>query len=223
MQRLKETYLETIQAIIPFAGKRLLEIGCGDGARTIQIADCCKEVVAIDPDPALIAKARSLRSKDNIRYQEGSGDALPFDDASFDIVFFTLSFHHIPVDRMTAAIDASLRVLEPSGFIIFLEPAFTGSFFEAEIRFDACDGDERKEKAFAYATMLAHPRLKEIAERSDETIFQFDSPEDFIAFMKPHKSSTEEIHSFLASNNNQLSAKRRINLFQRVIASASQF
>ncbi len=214
MKRIKDNYLDVIETVIPLAGKRVLEIGCGNGSRTIQIAERCREVIAIEPDSELIVEAKSKHLRPNISYEVGSADKLAFDHHLFDIVFFTLSFHHIPIDLMTKAIEEALHVVTENGFIIFLEPAFTGSFFEAEIRFDACDGDERKEKAAAYMAMLLHQRLREIAELTDETIFAFDGVNDFMESLHPKQGSRDEISTYLEKCGYILRADRRINIFQ---------
>lgn len=41
MKRIKDTYLSTIQSLVSLEDKTVLEVGCGDGTRTIQIADHC--------------------------------------------------------------------------------------------------------------------------------------------------------------------------------------
>lgn len=215
MKRIKDDYLKTIESVTPFEGKRVLEIGCGNGSRTIQIAERCREVVAIEPNGLLVAEAKTERGRSNISYQEGSADCLTFEPHVFDIVFFTLSFHHVPTDRMTKAIEEALRVVTDTGYIIFLEPAFTGSFFDAEIRFNACDGDERKEKAAAYTAILSDQHLTEVAELTDETIFSFDGVEDFMTSLQPKKGTKDEIESYLKECDFVLNANRRINIFQR--------
>lgn len=219
MERMKDTYLETIQTVFPLTGKRVLEVGCGDGSRTIQIAQQCSEVVAIDPDIALILQAQGAHERYNISYQEGSANELLFDSRSFDVVFFTLSFHHIPIEHMNKSINEALRVVKLDGGIVFFEPSFDGSFFDAEIQFDACDGDERKEKAAAYAAMLSHPGLNEVCELHDETVFTFDDQADFIKTMHPKQNRNEELLSFLHKHHFILHANRRINIFRPRLAS----
>ncbi len=213
MERIKDGYLDTIQATVSFPGTRVLEIGCGNGARTVQIAEHCSEVIAIDPNIEAIENARIERSRSNISYREGVADQLIFEAQSFDIVLFTLSFHHVPIEKMSRAINEALRVVKSQGHIIFLEPSFTGSFFDAEIQFDACDGDERKEKAAAYVAMLSHPGLQEIVESPDETIFKFNDLNDFIMTMAP-KRNNASLPSFLQSHDYTLHAQRRINIFR---------
>ncbi len=214
MRRIKDTFLTSIQSVISFEDRDVLEIGCGDGTRSIQIATACKQLTALELDAARIEHAKAINIARNISYLTGTASQLPFLDQTFDIVFFTLSLHHIPDHEMSVAIDEAVRVTKPNGHIVFLEPAFEGSFFEGEIRFDACDGDERRQKAIAYAAMLGHTQLKELAELHDETIFSFDSLEDFMETMKPKRGSPYEIQQFLTANQFTLSARRRINIFK---------
>lgn len=88
-----------------------------------------------------------------------------------------------------------------------------GTFFDSELHFDACDGDERKEKTNAYSSMLdAQDLLEKVEEIPDETILQFESYEDFVEVMKPKKNLIE-LKSFLQENNFTLNANRRINIF----------
>lgn len=214
MERIKDGYLETLQKVVSLSGKKVLEVGCGNGSRTIQIADKCSEVFAIDPNKTAITQAKEERSRLNTHYFEGVADNLSFESQAFDLVFFTLSLHHVPKEQMVKAIDEAVRVVRPEGYIAFLEPAFDGSFFQAEICFDACDGDERKEKALAYAAMLSHPGLQEVAELPDETVFQFSSLDDFLTNMNPKKGESVKIKAFLENHKFILNAQRRLNIFQ---------
>jgi ubiquinone/menaquinone biosynthesis C-methylase UbiE len=213
MQRIKEEFLDKLEAILPLSGKEVLEVGCGEGTRSIAIAKRCKNLIAIDPDPELIKKAQVENPSENITYQVGSAEKPPFDNEKFDMVIFTLSLHHVPIDKMKTAIDEAARIVRKDGFIVFLEPEFDGTLFESEIFFDAFDGDERKQKAVAYFVMLDHPKLKEIAEIMDETVWKLDSVDDFIESMTP-KRNIDQLKSFLEKNNYILRAARRINIFQ---------
>jgi ubiquinone/menaquinone biosynthesis C-methylase UbiE len=213
MQRIKEEFLDKLESVISLFGKDVLEIGCGEGTRSVGIAKRCKNLSAMDPDPELIKKAQAENQSENITYAIGSAEQLPSGDKKFDIVIFTLSLHHVPVPKMTTAINEAIRVVQDNGFIVFLEPEFDGTLFESEIFFDAFDGDERKQKAAAYFAMLDHPKLKEVAEIVDETIWKLDSVEDFIQSMAP-KRNVEQLKPFLEKNNYILRAARRINVFR---------
>ncbi len=129
MQRIKDGYLDHIQRIVPLAQKHVLEVGSGDGSRTVQIAQSAAKVTAVEPNKEMMTFARTHHQRPNILYLEGVADALPVSDCTHNVVIFTLSFHHVPADRLKMAIEEALRVSTPDGRIIFFEPTFEGSFF----------------------------------------------------------------------------------------------
>jgi|SRR3989338_1036906 len=214
MKRVKEEFLNKLENIASLKNLDILEIGCGDGTRTAQIAERCNKVIGIEPDAKLIQIAKE-RCISNALFQISAGEEIKFDDNSCDMVIFTLSLHHIPINKMTVAISESIRVVKPDGYIVFLEPTETGSFFEAELHFDASDGDERAEKKAAHAAMLSHSGLHAAEEIADETVFQFDSTDDFIHTMNP-KKNLNELNEFLKAHNYILNAQRRINIFKPI-------
>lgn len=215
MKRIKEEFLDNLETVVRLKNKRVLEIGCGSGSRSIQIAKRAKHVTAIEPSLPSIKEAKKSNYRENIDYQVGRAEKLPYTSKTFDLAIFTLSLHHVPALKIRSAIREAIRVTKKRGHIVFLEPTHEGSFFEAEVRFDACDGDERKEKAFAYYSLLNHKGYEEVAELSDETIFQFDSYEDFVSSMNPKKDK-RGIKKFLEQHHYTLKASRRISVFKVV-------
>lgn len=212
MQRIKEEFLDKLTSKFSLTGKKVLEIGCGGGSRSIKIAALCESLDAIDPDEKSIDSASVNSSAPNITYNQGHAEHLTFNDETFDVVIFTLSLHHVPKKSMNAAIEEAVRVSKSDGKIVFLEPTHQGSFFESEILFGASDGDERMEKAHAYSVMLSNKRLKEVVEIPDETVFKFDSVDDFVTAFAPNKN-LGGIETFLKEHDFILNAHRRINIF----------
>ncbi len=212
MQRIKEEFLDKVEGIVPLGGLSILEIGCGDGSRSVDIASRCQSLTSVEPDENKLKQALA-RKIPNATFRVESGENLSFNDELFDAVIFTLSFHHIPIEKMGLAINEAVRVVCKSGYVIFLEPTEDGTFFDAEIKFNACDGDERKEKIAAYKTMMNHSKLQSVKEIDDETIFKFDSTNDFVESMTPWKNESE-IKNFLEGHNYILRAGRRINIFR---------
>lgn len=208
MQRLKDEFFQKIEAIVPLTGRSALDIGCGDGKRTVEIANRCTTVTGIEPIGEKVTQAKK-RNIANATFIVGSAEKLPFDDQLFDVIFFTLSLHHVPMSLMETAINEAVRVVRPSGYIIFLEPAEKGTFFDAELRFDIADGDERHEKTAAYAAILASKKLRVAEEIDDETLFQYESVDDFIESMAPKKNQSEA-KIFLEKHDYLLNATRRI-------------
>ncbi|HEX5043786.1 MAG TPA: class I SAM-dependent methyltransferase [Candidatus Polarisedimenticolaceae bacterium] len=75
-------------------GRRVLEIGCGDGRLTLRLAGLGAKVEAIDPDVQLVRAARQAlpaRFSTRVRYRVGSVNPLPFRDRTFERVVFAWS------------------------------------------------------------------------------------------------------------------------------------
>jgi ubiquinone/menaquinone biosynthesis C-methylase UbiE len=99
---------------------RVLELGVGTGLNLPHYA-AAAEVVGIDPDPHMLRRARprAAAAPCPVELAEGSAEALPFEDASFDTVVAALSLCTIPDPR--AALREARRVLRPAGRPLFLE------------------------------------------------------------------------------------------------------
>ncbi|HTU33812.1 MAG TPA: methyltransferase domain-containing protein [Candidatus Acidoferrum sp.] len=96
---------------------RVLDIGCGTGTfvTVIKRSHPSVDVVGLDPDPKALARARrkAARAGVSVRFDEGFSDHLPYPDASFDRVFSSLMFHHIPDDQRPNSLREIRRVLKP--------------------------------------------------------------------------------------------------------------
>jgi 2-polyprenyl-6-hydroxyphenyl methylase/3-demethylubiquinone-9 3-methyltransferase len=101
------------------AGKHALEVGCGGGFLCEEIARMGFEVTGIDPSMRSIESAEShAKSNDlNIRYEAGSGEALPYQDNTFDIVFCCDVLEH--VENVQKVISEISRVLAPGGTFFY--------------------------------------------------------------------------------------------------------
>jgi SAM-dependent methyltransferase len=74
-------------------------------------------VIGIDPDPKALSRARRKAAKAavSIQFDQGFGDNLPYTEASFDRVFSSFMFHHLPPAEKGNTLCAVRRVLKPSG------------------------------------------------------------------------------------------------------------
>ena len=73
-------------------GKRVLDLGCGDGRFALAIAPIAASVDGLDPDPESISVARkSARTGGigNVTFEVGAAQRLPYPDASFDVVILS--------------------------------------------------------------------------------------------------------------------------------------
>jgi len=75
-------------------GRRILEIGCGDGRLTRQLAPLASNVVAIEPDSARIALARKLAKAvgiSNVSFRVASAESLRVGGGPFEVALFSWS------------------------------------------------------------------------------------------------------------------------------------
>src|SRR6476620_8820979 len=73
------------------AGQRVLDVAAGNGNATLAAARRFAEVTSTDYVPALLARGRERAAADGLAvdFREADAEALPFDDASFDVVLST--------------------------------------------------------------------------------------------------------------------------------------
>jgi len=102
------------------AGGEVLEIGAGTG-KNFSLYRAAEQVVALDPDPAMRDRAldAALEARVPVEVVEGDGMALPFPDASFDAVVFSLVL--CTVADLGRALAEARRVLRPGGTLRFYE------------------------------------------------------------------------------------------------------
>jgi SAM-dependent methyltransferase len=139
--------------LLPATGRRLLDIGCGAGKFTRLMAQRGAEVSGIDANPEVIGQAQRAAAEAGlaIAFYQGRGEALPFADASFDIVVFSNSLHHM--GDMDGALGEAARVLTPSGWLYVMEPVAWGDYHEAT----KLVNDETAVRASAYAAVQRLP------------------------------------------------------------------
>lgn len=73
-------------------GKRVLDLGCGDGRLALGLAPYAAEVDGLDPDAEVIAAARKAGRRSgrrNVRFKVGAAQRLPYRDAVFDVVILS--------------------------------------------------------------------------------------------------------------------------------------
>jgi trans-aconitate methyltransferase len=100
--------VSVLERLDPQPGERILDLGCGDGALTIEIERAGASVVGVDSSEEQIAAAKALGLDARVM----SGDALTFEN-EFDAVFTNAALHWIKDAR--AVIAGVRRALKPGG------------------------------------------------------------------------------------------------------------
>lgn len=100
----------------------VLDVATGAGHTAFVFAPHVARVVATDLTAEMLAKTAELaaqRGLSNIETRPADAEALPFDEASFDLVTCRIAFHHFPNPRQALAEFA--RVLKPGGVLGFTD------------------------------------------------------------------------------------------------------
>lgn len=110
----------------PVSGQAGLDIGCGEGANTRQLAGRGARMTGVDIAPTFIRHARDeeARASLGIDYVQADACALPFADATFDFAVAFMSM--MDVGKPEQAVAEAFRVVQSGGFFQFsiLHPCF---------------------------------------------------------------------------------------------------
>ncbi len=104
-----------------FAGRLVLDLGCGDGFYTARIWDIGRPrgLVALDAAVAAVRVAASKLGERPVRFLAADGHRLPFRDDTFDVVLLQSILHHddTPEDMVKEALRVAPRMVvhEPNG------------------------------------------------------------------------------------------------------------
>src|SRR5580700_8174728 len=82
-------------SVLPAAGGRALDLGCGAGRHAVLLAERFAHVDAVDLSPPMIEIARTKRSRPNIAYRQA--DVLELTGSGeHDLVLSVMTLHHLP-------------------------------------------------------------------------------------------------------------------------------
>ena len=105
-------------------GLQVLDIGCGKGERSLELAKLGARVQGVDISPAYVQTAREEASAagysdSQVHFSTMDAHRLEFPDETFDLVVGDGILHHLELDVSTAEI---MRVLKVGGRALFREP-----------------------------------------------------------------------------------------------------
>jgi len=114
---------QVLARIVELAGPQphwmALDIATGTGHTALALAPHVASVIGFDLTPEMLAEAgklRAARGVGNVTFREGDVHALPFPDASFDLVTSRRAPHHF--SNIKAALREMRRVLRPGGRLL---------------------------------------------------------------------------------------------------------
>jgi SAM-dependent methyltransferase len=111
--------LAAMRAIAPWAGRTIVDLGCGTGYWLGRYASEAARVVGVEPDPALLAVARRAAALSRSEVLAGSAERIPLADGSVDIVHARFAYFFPP--GADAGLAEVLRVLRPGGRLVVVD------------------------------------------------------------------------------------------------------
>ena len=105
-------------------GLSLLDLGCGDGTLTVEMARFASRVIGVDLNPEVLASARQRMDRlgfSHVTFMAENVKQLPIDSESIDAAIFSQSLHHL--DDPGSSFHEGFRVLKPGGTAAVMELA----------------------------------------------------------------------------------------------------
>jgi SAM-dependent methyltransferase len=107
-------------------GDTVLDVACGPGVTTCDLAEVAQHATGIDITPAMIEQAKKLQQEKgltNVTWHVDAVPPLPFDDETFSLVFTRYSFHHF-ADPL-AVLKQMVRVCKAGGRVVVVDVFMT--------------------------------------------------------------------------------------------------
>jgi ubiquinone/menaquinone biosynthesis C-methylase UbiE len=126
------------QAVLQLAAEQvsrpsaILDVGCGTG-KLLKSAEARfpgAKLVGVDAAIEMVKYAQTSNPTGAIQFQQAMAEELPFPNASFDLVFSTMTFHHW--SNQTRGIAEVARILTPGGRWVLAD--FVASGFMRQVR-----------------------------------------------------------------------------------------
>lgn len=140
-----------LRAEYDWAGRDVLDVGCGDGFHLPFFARDARSVLGVEPHERLARDAaKRVEELSNVEVRQGAAQRLPVDDASVDVVHARTAYFFGP--GCEPGLREAERVLRPGGAILIVDLDVAGEPYGGWMRADLPDYDPAAvERFFAKA------------------------------------------------------------------------
>lgn len=159
-------------------GKKILEIGCGNGEFSKRFLNTGMDMYCMDISPELISALSRQYDGTNLKFEVADAESLPYKDDYFDGVTGNGVLHHLNIDICLKEIH---RVLKKGGKIFFSEPNILNPevFLETKIRWIGKIAQKTEDEQ-AFSRWPLETKLQEIGFKNVRVV-----PFDFLQPLTP--------------------------------------
>ena len=190
----------------------ILDLGCGTGTLTAQLAALCSKVVGVDSSQNMIDKAK--KQFENIEFSVCDALALPF-EKEFDVVFSNAVFHWI--NDHDALLKNIHKALKPRGLLV-CEFGANGNIATIENAFiNVCE-----RLGYHYKPKFNFPTVEMFGEMLEKNWFVIDKIYDFdrpTVFKDGEQGLTNFLKQFFASELEVMPEHIQTSLFNEIAES----
>jgi ubiquinone/menaquinone biosynthesis C-methylase UbiE len=126
LENFRGRHIFFLDSLLGLKGKKILEIGCGNGGSSVALAEQGAEVFGLDVDESSLALAADRAAvyglSDKIFLKNGNAEVLDklYEHNSFDVVIFFASIEHMTYDERINSLKAAWTVLKKGGALCIL-------------------------------------------------------------------------------------------------------
>jgi len=179
--------LSVLEALVPLQAQRIIELGCGNArlARDLLQRFPDSQVTGLEVDERQHAKNLAAAPVPHLRFVAAGAQAIPFENASFDLALMLKSLHHVPLPLLAQSLAEIARVLRPGGHLYVSEPVYAGALNDV-IRLFNDEGVVRAAAQAALNEALRGAVWRQVGEQRFEVLVQFSDFADFeLRMMRP--------------------------------------
>ncbi len=122
--RMREVWRQVARLAAGGVRGPVLELCCGTGGVTAELARLFDDVIGVDLSPAMLARAEQRVKRErltNVRLREAEVSTLRYPAASFSAVVISLALHELPLEIRNQVLERASVWLKPGGRFVFCD------------------------------------------------------------------------------------------------------